>query len=72
MRDSNTARLSARFHVFIPKNVRDAMGWKVGQEFVFITKGNGVRLMPVPGLDQLAGLLRGANRKDVRDRTNRV
>ena len=72
MRDSNTARLSAKFHVVIPKNVRDAMGWKVGQEFAFITKGNGVRLMPVPDRDQLAGLLRGKYRKDARDRTDRV
>jgi len=68
MRNSYTARLSAKFQIAIPKALSDAKGWKSGQEFAFIPKGNGVLLIPVPSQYQLAGLLRGAFRNDVRDR----
>jgi AbrB family looped-hinge helix DNA binding protein len=45
-----TAKLSSKFQISIPKAVREEQHWKVGQEFVFIPKGKGVLLMPVPEL----------------------
>ncbi len=44
---------------------------QVGQEFVFIPKGKGVLVMPVPKLDELAGIARGARTDGYRDRENR-
>ena len=66
-----TATLSSKFQISIPKAVRDEKHWEAGQEFVFIPKGRGVLMMPVPELDQLAGIAKGACTDDYRDREDR-
>ncbi len=68
---SDTATLSAKFQISIPKAVREARKWKAGQEFAFIPKGSGVLLVPVPERDQLAGIAKGAKPENYRDRTDR-
>ena len=66
-----SATLSTKYQISIPKAVREAQQWKPGQEFVFIPKGKGVLVMPVPELQQLAGVAKGAKRKGYRDRKDR-
>jgi AbrB family looped-hinge helix DNA binding protein len=66
-----TATLSSKFQISIPKAVREEQRWKAGQEFVFITKGKGLLLMPVPELEQLVGIAKGARTDDYRDREDR-
>jgi len=66
-----TATLSSKYQISVPKAIRDDLHWEAGQEFVFIPKGKGVLLMPVPDLKQLAGIARGANTKNYRDRQDR-
>jgi AbrB family looped-hinge helix DNA binding protein len=68
----DTAKLSARFQISIPKAVRTARHWQAGQEFAFIPKGSGVLLVPVPTPDELAGSLRGTRAEGYRDRSDRV
>ena len=68
---SSIATLSGKFQISIPKAVRDEQRWQAGQEFVFIPKGKGVLLMPVPDLEQLAGIAKGAKTHSVRDRKDR-
>ena len=65
------ATLSRKFKISIPKQVRDEQHWEAGQEFVFIPKGKGVLLMPVPELSQLAGIAKGADASDYRGRQDR-
>lgn len=72
MADKVTARLSAKFQISVPKAVRAAQHWHAGQEFAFIPKGSGVLLVPVPRIEDLAGLARGANPEGYRDRADRV
>lgn len=67
-----TATLSSKFQISLPKAIRDELHWQAGQEFVFIPKGKGVMLMPVPALDQLVGIAKGANTENVRDRQDRT
>ena len=69
---SDTATLSAKFQISIPKAVREARKWKAGQEFAFLPKGSGVLLIPVPERDQLAGIAKGANPRNYRDRKDRI
>lgn len=69
---SNTATLSSKFQISIPKAVRDELHWEAGQEFVFVPKEKGVLLMPVPTLNELAGIARGARTSGYRDRKDRV
>jgi AbrB family looped-hinge helix DNA binding protein len=66
-----SATLSSKYQISIPKTVRDEQHWEAGQEFVFIPKGKGVLVMPVPELEQLAGLAKGAKRGGYRDRKDR-
>ena len=66
-----TAKLSAKFQISIPKEVRDQEGWKAGQRFVFIPKGKGVLLMPVPDMEEIFGMAKGANAENYRDREDR-
>jgi bifunctional DNA-binding transcriptional regulator/antitoxin component of YhaV-PrlF toxin-antitoxin module len=66
-----TATLSSKFQISVPKAVREEKRWCAGQEFVFIPKGKGMLLMPVPELAQLAGIARGASKDDYRDRKDR-
>ena len=68
----DTAKLSAKFQISIPKAIRTARQWEAGQVFAFVPKGEGMLLVPVPALKELAGLARGAKREDYRDRTDRV
>ena len=67
----DTATLSAKFQISIPKAVRTARQWKAGQEFAFIPKGTGVLLVPVPKAQELAGLAKGAKVKRYRARSDR-
>ena len=66
-----TATLSSKFQISIPKDVRDRQNWKAGQRFVFIPKGAGVLVMPVPELAELKGIAKGADTSDIRDRGDR-
>lgn len=68
---ATTATLSSKYQISVPKAIRDDLHWQAGQEFVFIPKGKGVLLMPVPELEQLAGLAQGASTDGYRDRQDR-
>lgn len=68
---ADTATLSAKFQISIPKGVRNARNWKAGQRFAFIPKGAGLLLVPVPDRSELAGIAKGAKPDDYRDRNDR-
>ena len=57
---ADTAMLSAKFQISIPKTVRTAHCWKASQEFVFVPKRTGVLLVPVSEAADLAGSMKGA------------
>ncbi|MEO7220853.1 MAG: AbrB/MazE/SpoVT family DNA-binding domain-containing protein [Devosia sp.] len=71
MTTRNTTKLSSKFQISIPKSVREANGWEAGQEFAFLPKGRGVVLVPIPTLDDLFGIARGADPTGYRDRNDR-
>lgn len=68
---ADTATLSTKFQISIPKAVRIQQQWHAGQEFVFLPKGKGVLVMPVPEFDDLRGLAKNANTQNYRDRKDR-
>lgn len=67
----DTARLSTKFQISIPKAIRAARRWQAGQVFAFIPKGEGMLLVPVPKFEELSGIARGAKSAFVRDRAER-
>jgi AbrB family looped-hinge helix DNA binding protein len=68
----DTAKLSGKFQISIPKSIRQARAWHPGQRFAFILKGEGMLLVPVPPIQDLAGIASGATPSAYRDRTNRT
>lgn len=66
-----TATLSSKFQISIPKAIRSAQHWEAGLTFAFIPKGTSVLLVPVPKREALKGLARGAVPTEYRDRTDR-
>lgn len=69
---SNVATLSSKFQISIPKEIRDSQNWEAGQKFAFVHKGGGVMLVPVPTLDELIGMAKGADTSGYRDRNDRT
>lgn len=66
-----TATLSSKFQISIPKAIRTAQHWSAGLTIAFIPKGTGVLLVPVPEWKALRGLAKGACAEDYRDRSDR-
>lgn len=68
---ASTATLSSKFQISIPKEVRKAQNWEAGQKLAFVSKGGVVMLVPVPTLDDLRGMAKGADTSGYRDRSDR-
>lgn len=68
---ADTATLSSKFQISIPKAVREQQQWLAGQAFAFIPKGTGVLLVPVPKVTDLLGLVPNGNPDGYRDRSDR-
>lgn len=66
------AKLSTKYQISIPKEVRDIQNWRAGQSFMFIPKGKGVMIMPTVEMEDLRGIAKGANKSDYRDRSDRT
>jgi AbrB family looped-hinge helix DNA binding protein len=69
---ADTATLSSRFRITIPKAVREAQDWRPGRELAFLPCDGGMMLVPVPHLSELVGIGRGADPTDLRDREDRT
>ena len=68
---SATSKLSSKYQISIPKAVRERLAWRPGQKIAFIDEGEGVLMVPVPDREALAGMARGANTDNYRDRNDR-
>ncbi|NBO20795.1 MAG: AbrB/MazE/SpoVT family DNA-binding domain-containing protein [Rhodobacteraceae bacterium] len=69
---SETAILSSKFQISIPKAIRSAQNWEAGLTFAFIPKGTGVLIVPVPKREALQGIAKGAAATAFRDRSDRI
>lgn len=67
-----TATLSSKYQLAIPKAIRETLNLKAGQKFTVIAKGNIIELVPVRSLQAMRGMLKGANTDNYRDRQDRV
>lgn len=68
----NSATLSTKFQISIPKKIRDELHLHAGQKFIFVTKGKVIYLVPQRCLNELKGILAGADTSNIRDRTDRI
>ena len=65
------ATLTQKFQIGIPKAFRDDLGLKAGQKFVFVAKGDTIIMIPRRDINEVRGMFKGANTKNVRDRKER-
>ena len=68
---AETAILSSKFQISIPKAIRSAQHWEAGLTFAFIPKGTGVLIVPVPKREALQGFAKAASATNYRDRADR-
>jgi len=65
-------RISSKFQVVIPKEVRESMDLRVGQELQVVTKGGLITLVPERPLSSLRGFAKGIRPDDVREKKDRM
>jgi AbrB family looped-hinge helix DNA binding protein len=68
---SAIATVSSKFQISIPKEVREHLALRPGQKIAFIAKPEGFLIVPVPKREALAGMARGGNLENYRDRNDR-
>jgi len=67
-----SAKLSSKFQLAIPKDVREQMNLKAGQQFAIITKGDVIELAPIRLLKEARGSFKGSDPTNYRDEQDRV
>ena len=64
-------RVSSKYQIVIPKDVRDRAKIRVGQEFQVITKGGNVTLVPDRSVSSMRGFVRGIRTTGFREKKDR-
>jgi AbrB family looped-hinge helix DNA binding protein len=65
-------KVSPKYQVVIPKEVRDSMDLQVGQELQIVAKGGVITLVPERPLASLRGFARGIPTDDLREKKDRM
>ena len=67
----DTVTLSTKGQIVIPKAHRDRLGLQPGQRLAVVSRGQVVSLVPLGRIQDLRGMLRGADTAAIRDRSDR-
>jgi len=65
-------RVSPKFHVVIPKEVRESIDLRVGQEMQVVAKGGVITLVPERPLSSLRGFAKGIRTDKLREKKDRM
>ena len=65
-------RVSPKFQVVIPKEVRESLGLKAGQELQVVAKGGTITLVPERSLVSLRGFAKGVKTDNLREKKDRM
>jgi AbrB family looped-hinge helix DNA binding protein len=65
-------RVSPKFQVVIPKEVRESMNLRVGEELQVVSKGGVITLVPERPLSSLRGFAKGIRTDRLREKKDRV
>ena len=65
------ATLSSKYQISIPKDVREALHLRPGQRIAFLHIGSTLKLVPVPDIEDLFGIAKGADTDNYHDRSTR-
>jgi len=65
------AILSSRHRVALPKEIRDTLDWKPGEELKIVRHKDGIFIYKRITIDQIMGIAKGADTGNYRDRNDR-
>ncbi len=65
------AKLNSRNQISLPREVRERLGVKAGEQVGFVATPDGIVIVRVPKREEIAGMARGANPEGFRDRNDR-
>jgi AbrB family looped-hinge helix DNA binding protein len=65
-------RVSPKYQIVIPKEVRNAVAIKPGQRLMIYAKDNLIVLIPEIGLSELKGICKGMDTSNLRDEEDRT
>ncbi len=65
-------RVSPKYQVVIPKEVRESLGLRVGQELQVVSKGGVMTFIPERPLSSLRGFAKGIRTNDLREKKDRT
>lgn len=64
-------KISPKYQVVIPKDVREKLHLKKGQKMSVVAKGGVVHLIPEKPLESYKGFLEGINTENIREHAER-
>lgn len=65
------ARVSPKYQVVIPKEIREGLSLRPGQDMQVIRKGNVIMLVPDRPISAYRGILRGLSTEGFREKKDR-
>ena len=68
----HTVTLSTKSPLVIPRDVRDRLDLQPGAKLTVLEKGGIIYLVPERPLEELKGVARGAKRKGLREKKDRL
>ena len=63
--------VTSKFQIVIPKEIREQMGLKPGDKVAWVGSRKNKRLVRVPTIDELAGIMKGMDVSGYRDEEDR-
>jgi len=71
-KDMARTRVSSKYQIVIPKEIRDRTSIRPGQEFQVIAKGGVITLVPDRPISQMRGFVRGIRTTGFREKKDRL
>lgn len=59
--------ISSKYQVVIPREIREQFNLKPGQKIMFIPYNNTLRIILVPQIKEMRGILKGMNTEGIRE-----
>ncbi len=66
------SKVSTKYQVVIPKEAREKLHIKKGQEIAMIVKGGTISMVPVRPLRELRGFAKGMDVRGLREKQDRI
>jgi AbrB family looped-hinge helix DNA binding protein len=67
-----TVKVSPKYQIVIPLDVREKMELKPGQEVVVIEKDGVIHVIPLKPIKEMRGFLKGMDTSQIRDEEDRI